>query len=345
MAETSKKFEPSEYGKQSALRIEAEAASWRQTTQRMMAPPLATPEQVPILDLSDVRAGREGALQDFTEKLRTSAFETGFFLLKGHGVPPELEDAVHYQGSRFKDLSEEIKMCYGQNANGVGYVPRNIRRQPRRSKGNMCECIYFKREYGPRDIGWDKNLWPIELGPEFRETVIEYLESMERMAKLLLPAYAALFEVAPDFFAPAFDGGLIRSRLAYYPHVELEEDQFGVSPHVDTTFLTILSRRESTPGLCAATVDDQWVTIPNLPGHFTVNTGELLKSWSNNKIVSTRHYANAVASERYSIPFFWHPRADYVMDCRSFPIFCNDRDPPQYPPFNYLESQGPAQGE
>jgi isopenicillin N synthase-like dioxygenase len=334
-----------EYGKQAALRIEAEAASWRHKTRRMEAPPLASIEQVPVLDLQDVRTGREGAIEDFAEKLRSAAFETGFFLIKGHGIPPELEDAVHAQGRRFKELAEDAKLRYAQNADGVGYVPRNVRRQPRRAKGNMCECIYFKREHGPRDIGWDKNLWPTELGPEFRTTVIEYLESMERMAKLLLPAYAALFDAPSDFFAPAFDGGLIRSRLAYYPHVELEEEQFGVAPHVDTTFLTILSRRESTPGLCVATVDGDWVTVPNPPGHFTVNTGELLKSWSNNAVASTPHYANAADSERYSIPFFWHPRADHVMDCRSFPKFCNADNPPLYPPFSYLQSQGPAQGE
>jgi isopenicillin N synthase-like dioxygenase len=337
--------EATQYGREAALRIEQEAAAWRATTRNMADPPLATREQIPVLDLSDCVAGREGALEAFAESLRGAAFGVGFYLLKGHGVPLELEAAIHEQAARFQALPEAIKQKYAQNEHGVGYVPLNVRRQPRREKGNMCECIYFKRELGPRNITWDKNLWPEELGPEFRTAVVNYLEALEGLAKRLLPAYARLLEVPDDFFDAAFDGGLLRSRLAHYPPVELEENQYGVAPHVDTTFLTILSRREDVPGLRVATVGDEWVTVPNLEGHFTVNSGELLKSWTNDRVASTRHYANTSDTPRYSIPFFWHPRADYIMDCRAFPSCTNEDNPPRYPPFDYLGSQGPAQGE
>jgi isopenicillin N synthase-like dioxygenase len=338
-------FKATNYGQKLALQIEQEAADWRVSTWDIDNPPLATEEQVPILDLSDCIEGRDGALDAFVEKLRIAAFGTGFYLLKGHGVPTDLEAAAHKQGIRFKELAEQTKLHYAQNANGVGYVPLNVRRQPRREKGNMCECIYFKRELGSRDITWDKNQWPVELGREFRDTLVEYWEAMERLAKRLLPAYARLLGVKDNFFDDAFEGGLLRSRLGYYPLVPLEDNQYGVSPHVDTTFLTILSRFEQIPGLRACTVDGHWLTIPNIEGHFAVNAGQLLKQWTNDRVVATRHYANASGEARYAIPFFWHPRADYVMDPADFPSCVNEENPSKYPPFSYLSSQGPAQGE
>lgn len=333
------------FGKAAAERIEREAASWSETTSGMHAPRLATEKEIPILDLSDCVRGKPGAVDEFAEQLRSAAFETGFYLLKGHGLPTELEEAVFAQAQRFAALREEVRLQYPLNDYGVGHVPLNTRVLPRRPKGNMCTCIYFKREHGPRDITWDRNQWPVELGPEFRSVVVSYLETLEGVAKRLLPAYATLLGVAPDFFDRAFDDGLIRSRLAHYPQVELEEGQYGVGPHVDTTFLTILARREQNPGLCVATISGEWVRVPSYDGHFVINSGELLKSWSNDRIVSTRHYANSDGGERYSIPFFWHPRADYVMDCRAFASCANDEHPAKYPPFSYLDSQGPAQRE
>lgn len=324
-----------------AERIEREAEAWRVTTQGMADPPPATREQIPVLDMALLNDGR---VAEFVDTLRTAAYSTGFFLLAGHGVPLELEEEIHRQTRRFHALAEEAKLQYSQDSNGVGYVPLNVRRQPRREKGNMCECVYFKREHGPRDITWDMNQWPDELGPGFRTTVITYLEALEGVGKRLLPAYELLLGLPGGFFAEAFDGGLIRSRLAHYPEVELEDNQFGVAPHVDTTFLTILSRREDTPGLRVCTLDDEWLTVPNLEGHFTVNSGELLKMWTNDRVSSTRHYANAVGSSRQSIPFFWHPRADYVMDCRDIPA-PSGAPAGKYPPFSYLQSQGLAQGE
>jgi isopenicillin N synthase-like dioxygenase len=334
-----------DFAKEVALRIEQEAAQWGVTTKDMDSAPLATEEQIPVLDLSVIDTSGSRGLGEFVESLRSAAFSTGFFLLKGHGVPEGLEAEIHRQGIRFKELAEEVKLKYSQDDNGVGYVPLNVRRQPRREKGNMCECIYFKRELGARDIRWDRNQWPKELGDEFRNTVITYLEALEGVAKRLLPAYARLLGLPLTFFDAAFDGSLIRSRLAHYPAVPLEDNQFGVAPHVDTTFLTILSRREETPGLRVCTVDGQWVTVPNPENHFTVNSGELLKMWTNDTVISTRHYANAGDTARYSIPFFWHPRADHVMDCRDMAMCVTEDNPPKYPPFSYLESQGLAQGE
>jgi isopenicillin N synthase-like dioxygenase len=78
---------------------------------------------------------------------------------------------------------------------------------------------------------------------------------------------------------------------------------------------------------------------------FIVNTGELLKQWSNDCFVSVKHFANNNTGDaaRYSIPFFFNANPDYIMEC--LPTCCDADNPPKYPPISYLQSQGVVQGE
>ena len=87
------------------------------------------------------------------------------------------------------------------------------------------------------------------------------------------------------------------------------------------------------------------VAAPVVPGALVVNTGELLKQWSNDRFLSVKHYVppHRGDTDRYSVPFFFNATADYPMACLSS---CADEDnPPRYPTVSYLESQAAAQHE
>jgi isopenicillin N synthase-like dioxygenase len=75
-----------------------------------------------------------------------------------------------------------------------------------------------------------------------------------------------------------------------------------------------------------------------------VNSGELLRQWSNDRFLSTRHFANNTSGEsRYSVPFFFNANADYPMEC--LPSCHGPGNPPRYPTISYKESQAVVQGE
>ena len=78
---------------------------------------------------------------------------------------------------------------------------------------------------------------------------------------------------------------------------------------------------------------------------FIVNTGELLKQWSNDYFISVKHFANNNTSDkpRYSVPFFFNASADYPMTC--IDSCCSESNPASYPTMSYLESQSVVQGE
>jgi len=152
----------------------------------------------------------------------------------------------------------------------------------------------------------------------------------------------------------AFRSPLWRLRLNRYPPKldGYEEKEFGISPHVDTSFFTILA--QGAPGLC---VHDQkrnrWLRAPVIPGALLVNTGELLRSITNDTWLATRHYALHAPSEsegvgehqqrRLSIPFFFNATADFKQAV--VPSKATADCPAKYPPTSYLDGQGVVQGE
>ncbi len=118
---------------------------------------------------------------------------------------------------------------------------------------------------------------------------------------------------------------------------------YGINPHVDTTFFTLLL--QDSPGLTIYhTPSDRWLNVPMVENAFVVNSGELLRQWTNDRFLSVRHFANSTGvTDRYSIPFFVNATRDYPMEC--IPTCCSEENPAKYPTISYNESQGVVQGE
>ena len=228
-------------------------------------------------------------------------------------------------------------------APGIGYLPLGERRLPRRSKGNLNEALLFKQD---RSLRLADNPWPSEtVAPGLRTAVEEYAATVERIALGLLPIYARALDLAADWFDDAFRSPFYRLRITRYPPVrDAEVDQFGIAPHVDTTFFTLLAQQG--PGLVIfGEQRGRWLRVPDVPGALVVNTGELLKQWSNDRFLSVKHFVapHAGPRDRYAIPFFFNATADHRMVC--LPTCQGPDNPPRYPAISYLESQAAAQRE
>jgi isopenicillin N synthase-like dioxygenase len=53
--------------------------------------------------------------------------------------------------------------------------------------------------------------------------------------------------------------------------------------------------------------------VPPLENTLAVNFGLTLERWTGGRIKATQHRVIGSGRERYSIPFFYEPRADYVI--------------------------------
>ena len=339
-AKDSAAFDP--YAKEQALRNES--ASWDTS-----APELATAEDIPVIDLDAYFTDPgDKALGEASAQLRSACEEVGFFTIVGHQVPSQLIADTFEMVRRFHQLPLETKKTILMDRSdwpvgGIGYLPINNRKLPARNTGNLNEAFIIKRDH---TLDFDDNQWPPEQAlTGFRAVVESYARAMEKLGKRMLPLFATALDMPADFFDEAFINPLYRLRMTHYPPMQAQpDDQFGIAPHVDTTFCTILA--QDSPGLTIYSERRQkWIQAPLLRDAFIVNSGELLRQWTNDRFLSVKHFANNNVSEhsRYSIPFFLNANANYPMTC--VPSCCNEDNPAKYPPISYAESQAVAQGE
>lgn len=301
--------------------------------------------EIPVLDLAPYRAGQPGALESLATSLRHAFEDIGFYFIKGHGVPAGLTDAAFAAAARFHALPLDDKMKLERNLHNVGYLPMKTVAAGAAGgpRPNLNEAFFVKRDLPADhpDVVANKrfrgaNLWPAGL-PGFRETVVAYCDALEALALKLLPIYARALDLPADYFsAPFAPQAQYTLRMTHYPPQDVgAADEFGIAPHTDTSFLTMLAQNR-IPGLSIRTRSGRWIDAPAWDGHFLVNGGDMLRRWTNERFLATPHrVVNRSGRERYAIPFFFDCAVDNVMTC--LPTCQGPGNPPKFEPFTYAD--------
>lgn len=300
---------------------------------------------IPMLDISDYLAGVPGARERLGGELRFAFEKVGFYYLRGHDVPQEQIDATFAATARFHALPLETKLKLKVNEHNVGYLPAkgslpSASKVNVNTKPDLNEAFFVRRQRTPDDpdVIANKrfrglNQWPGDL-PGFRETVLAYMAVMENLGKRMVPLYATALGLPSDWFASFFQQpNLILRMSRYTPPPSFTDNEFSLSPHTDSGFMTLLAPSE-VAGLSIRLPDGGWFDAPSIPGTFIVNGGDLLHRWTNGRFLATPHRViNASGRNRYAIPFFFDAHPDTLIEC--VPTCCSDTDPPRYPPITY----------
>ena len=300
--------------------------------------------EIPVIDLAPCLAGEPGALETTAAQFRHCLEKIGFFYISGHGVPQSLLDGIFAATQRFhaQPLDEKMKIHLNRSNNGYmplkGHAQRHsvLNKDP---KPNENESFFAKKERAADDPDVlagkdlrDPNQWPEAL-PGFRETVLEYQAVLRDLGHRMLPLYARALDLPEDYFAPFFhSGGEYTIRMIHYPPAtpeQVSDGVFGTAAHTDRNLFTILAPG-NTPGLQILMQDGSWLDAPLIPGTFVVNSGDTLRRWSNDRLLSTPHRVlNVSGRDRYSVAFFIKPELDTVLEC--LPTCRSADDPPKYP--------------
>ena len=78
--------------------------------------------------------------------------------------------------------------------------------------------------------------------------------------------------------------------------------------------LAVRYEEDGVEGLQALAVSGEWVDVPPREGTVAVNFGGLLERWTGGRIKATQHRVLSPGRLRYSIPFFYEPRVDAVIE-------------------------------
>jgi isopenicillin N synthase-like dioxygenase len=308
---------------------------------------MADREIIPVVDLGPYLAGVPEAVDRTARELRFALTEIGFYFIVDHGVPPALVRAAFAQAARFhaQPLAKKLEIMIDKH--NVGYLP--MRGDTLRtstvanvSRPNLNEAFFVARDLPADhpDVLADRrfrssNRWPSDL-PGFRDVVVAYCDALERLVRKLVPLYARALDLPVDYFDARFDEPQYKLRITHYPpQAETAEDEFGIAPHTDTSFLTVLAPN-AVPGLSIRTQGGEWFAAPAISDAFLVNGGQLLQRWTNDYFLATPHRAvNRSEGERYALAFF----CDANIDCpvAAVPSCVGPDRPAKYQTTHYTE--------
>lgn len=324
-------------------------------------------EEIPFLDVGPYFAGEEGALEKLAVRLRDIQENIGFYYIVNHGVQRAFIREAFDELARFFALPDDEKMKLRPVDGGRGYIPPKSSvyvTSPinNNTKGDLNEVLILTRErpadhpavlQGLRFHG--PNQWPADdVLPGFRQKMLDYYAAMEALGYKMLPLYARALGLPADHFTPLFKDPMWTTRNAHYPAVEPEENQFGISPHQDHGFLTLLPLSD-VPGLQIMSPSGKWLPADFVEDAIIVNTGEFLNRWTNGRFKATPHRVIPPQVDRYSIAFFFNPTWDTVAE--PLPTCVDDDNPAQFYPVrmhdylawyvdrNFKKSAGGQQGQ
>ncbi|KAM0815672.1 putative Iron/ascorbate oxidoreductase [Seiridium cardinale] len=246
-------------------------------------------------------------------EVRNACEEFGFFQVKGHGVPLDLQHALLQSLERLFSMpkEEKLKLSYLDNPSRRGYEASGMSLRDGDPMPDAKEAYYLGREdekvefsgfYGP-------NVWPDLPEQEFRNPVWEYYEKTRDLGKVIWEILLAGLGHSPDVMEAFAKRPLVQMKMIRYPSPpNTLPGQFGVGAHNDFGGVTVLLQQPGKDGLEVWLESrKQWLDVPALEDVYVINCGDMVQNWSAGKYKSIRHRViNKAAGERLSCATFWH---------------------------------------
>lgn len=279
--------------------------------------------------------------------LRDACVNHGFLYLEGHGISPSLLENVMAQSKALFDLPLECKLRVKDSVLNRGYTEfeEETLDPTIQSKGDTKEGFYIgvnvpedSEHYNPAKLRGPQP-WPSPdtCGDDFdcyafRTVMEQYFKEASNAAFRLVQLLALAIGVDEHYFDDDFQDPMAVIRLLHYAKEQShpEDGIYACGAHTDYGMITLLLTDEN-PGLQIYTKSGKWIDVPPRQDMFVCNLGDMLERWTNGLFRSTRHRVLTCAKkERYSIPFFYEPAFDTLVECLD--VCCSEDNPPKWKP-------------
>eukprot|EP01027_Heterolobosea_sp_BB2_P012752 GEZU01018452.1.p1 GENE.GEZU01018452.1~~GEZU01018452.1.p1 ORF type:complete len:188 (+),score=52.82 GEZU01018452.1:92-655(+) len=159
---------------------------------------------VPLIDIGPYLDGSDK--EGVAKKVFDACRDTGFFLIKNHGVPQSLIDEIFKRAHEFFELPEEAKLKVkgSHNRGYFTYGEENLTTlYPALNAGVDTKLGDFKEGF---DVGREKtaddpdmqhsftskqfNKWPEELGEAWKESVMRYFSTLNELGVQMMRIFA-----------------------------------------------------------------------------------------------------------------------------------------------------------
>ncbi|QMW35946.1 hypothetical protein G4B84_011475 [Aspergillus flavus NRRL3357] len=281
--------------------------------------------QIPTIDLAHAQCPVTKA--SFLSDLRDAIVKVGFFYLKNHGVPNNVERNFVEQSVKFFDLPLEdrleVEMLHSKHF--LGYVREQNEKTAQRTDfretfnlgmdlaapgeeepayRNMSGPNLVRMTFscalcgGPSLIEMNDTIkWPNETAiPGFRAAMEDYVKHIQTLGDDFKVLVAEALDLEPTAFLRFFDEQpQDRLKLAKYPVPSSIADSEpsgsfqGIGPHKDSSFLTFLLQGTPHRGLEVQNKSGEWIPAPPVPGTLVVNIGRMFEALTGGVVTATTH--------------------------------------------------------
>ncbi|KAE8055304.1 hypothetical protein FH972_012154 [Carpinus fangiana] len=258
---------------------------------------------LPLIDLSQLSVEREKCINQIAQAAR----EWGFFQVVNHGVSQEVLDILKDEQMKLFHLPFQKKI-----EDNFLNLPANSYRW-----GNS-------KATSLRQVPWSEALHLSLAGisrmdesksSTLRSAIEAFVTVAGSLAQSLAEILSQFLGIKSTYFKENCPPNSSYLRLNRYPPCPFPSEAFGLMPHTDTSFLTILYQ-DQVGGL-QLMKDGKWFRVKPNPQALVINVGDLFQV------------------ERFSVAYFYCPSNDAVIQS----CCCTKKLPAVYKQFSFREYQ------
>ena len=295
--------------------------------------------QLPVIDFAPMASADPAERRRLAAELRAACLANGFFYAAYTGVSAEAMRDVLAAAEELFALPETKKLAVSKDNSpcGRGYEALRGQRLEAGAQADLKEGFVMGTDLPGDDprvaAGWPQhgaNQWPDGMA-DWRRRVESYHTQMVGLAGTIMRALALSLSLEETSFEDCCRGSIATLRMLHYPPqaADAGTDARGAGAHTDWGAITILLQ-DGVGGLQVKDGADSWIDAPPIPGTFIINLGDLVPRWTNGLYRSTVHRViNRSGRERYSVPFFFDGRGDYVSE--TIPTCLKPGEIPRFP--------------
>nr|QEI21527.1 aminocyclopropane-1-carboxylate oxidase [Litchi chinensis] len=257
--------------------------------------------EFPVINLEKMNGEERVATM---ENIKDACENWGFFELVNHGISHELLDTVE------RMTKEHYRKCMEQRFKEL-VASRALEGVQTEIKDMDWESTFFVRHRPESNI----SQLP-DLDDEFRKTMKEFAQKLEKLAEELLDLLCENLGLEKGYLKRAFYGSRgpsFGTKVSNYPACPKPDLIKGLRAHTDAGGIILLFQDDKVGGL-QLLKDGQWIDVPPMRHSIVVNLGDQLEVITNGKYKSVEHRVIAQTDgTRMSIASFYNPGSDAVI--------------------------------
>lgn len=276
---------------------------------------------VPIISCNDPR---------FVRKFGMAFEETGFAVLKNHGIPQHKILRLRRASRALFDLGREY--LSNKYEDPALHGQRGFCSKGEKAKGSAVIDYKDFWHVGDEAFGGLQNIWPDEVA-EFKMATLDIFAELKSLARWLLGCIEKYAGLPADFVSNMIEGADTILRLVDYPETTVGRVRAGT--HADINLITLLlgavidgELESSEPRYTGLDVQDRhgnWHQVFETQNCIVVNVGDMLQTlfellralgFDVPRFISTPHRvvaAEGVTGRRGSYPMFVHAKRTQII--------------------------------